>query len=288
MLFTAEQRAALSAHERLWQWKLGLRSILLLFAIISVALLGYVIGSVRGNSYEYVEIYAGVFSLACLGWCIIWAFINIPYLLIRKKTVHPGWNVGADLIGFIALSIAAGSAITYGVLAVADPSVFWEGGGSSSYCSYSYDSSSYGCDYSSRDTPNYSKQKSVAVGQLVGGIFAMIVALLEFTLFVWACVDTHRHNYRVRDAQVAVMTSRVIDNMRQSGQFPAAEYPPIQQQQQNLPLLYQPEPAMVPQGRDVEHGETMYGAGMPPQVPPPPSNHVPMASRGIHPVYRAP
>lgn len=73
MPFASTGREALNANERLWQWKFGLRSIVIVFAVISIGLLGSILGKLRFDHYYYDM---GLLAATNL-WCCV-AVCRLP------------------------------------------------------------------------------------------------------------------------------------------------------------------------------------------------------------------
>lgn len=113
-----------------------------------------------------------------IGLALIWACISIPYLIIKKKAVHPGWHVGMDLTIWMAIGIAAGFAIAGGAVAVADSSYLDDEydnydcqNGSGGY----YGNGGYSYNNNCRNNrPSAARENSLARIQLVGGVFLAI------------------------------------------------------------------------------------------------------------------
>ncbi|MCJ1333953.1 hypothetical protein MMC10_010660 [Thelotrema lepadinum] len=224
-----------------WRMKIGMRSLALLFTLISIATAGY-------------AWFICYLLFLPLGLSLIWNLANIIRRMTARTPVHPGANVGLDLIiwglFFIILIITylAAAGILYlsthsGELSSYNGSYWYsyvgtDNSGSSSSSTttcnngdcYSYAKRATTVDFSS-----LKKYGGVAVASCV---FATLSFLLHFILFVFACVDTHRRRHPERHPEYRV-------GEKTTGQF---NYP--QQQHQQYPLQQQyPQQGAYPQGQ---------------------------------------
>ncbi|KAI9712797.1 MAG: hypothetical protein M1820_001419 [Bogoriella megaspora] len=104
----------LSKGENLWAWKLGLRVILLIVAIIGIGCIGWALSTSMNSPISQYTYYDG--DLGGTDWTLPWGLITLPLsfifcticvavLLLRKRPVHPGVAVGFDLILWLALIV---------------------------------------------------------------------------------------------------------------------------------------------------------------------------------------
>ncbi|KAL9117056.1 MAG: hypothetical protein Q9187_006411 [Circinaria calcarea] len=195
-----------------------------------------------------------------LGVSILWNGANIIVRLSRPRPMHPGANVGMDLVLWLAL-IVTGLLAT--VAAVRNlNSISNESNNQSSKPvknpdgTYSYIYGEYG--YFQNGTygfvpdgtpgarcPDFSSCAARAVAtssihhlgmvEAVGSGFTFLAVLLHFTLFVWACVDVHRGNNGRVEGRAAAMAQTIIAQMADRGVLPSGQQ--TQRQQQTAPLL---------------------------------------------------
>ncbi|KAI9706113.1 MAG: hypothetical protein M1836_005519 [Candelina mexicana] len=193
MVFTTASRAKTREADRRWIWKLCFR------------------------------VAATVFSI--LGSSIIWNILNFIVLLARNKPIHPGANVGCDLILWIAF-VVTGVIAAFGV----DEDLRFEGS-----FRYYYSYSDYPGARSGETCPGFDSCDD-ALGVLkqrgeveaAGVAFAFVVMILHFALFVAACIDVHALN-RSKDEQRAVKVAEtIIAGMEKRGQLPYQQQPPYQ------------------------------------------------------------
>lgn len=156
-----------------------------------------------------------------LGVSFIWFVINTVYLAVKKRPIHPGWNVGADLLfvlGFVAITVFvfSGALSSYqDYRYIAD-----EGGQACTNDVYSY--GYFNCDKHQLTATELSQLQRSANAQLAGAVFLLVLIILHFVLFVWACVDTEavRRNQSVRQ-----LAQEMIEEMRQRGELPPVAQP---------------------------------------------------------------
>jgi hypothetical protein len=136
MPFAADLRAALKANDRHYMWKLGFRTLLLAVNIALVGMIAWVVAAGTANEYYdyYYDIDLVVWDFIPVGVSIIFCSIVLIYQLLRKRPVHPGWDVGVDLLLWMAFGVLAGFTITAGLEDLSDntPSALDGESGSSS------------------------------------------------------------------------------------------------------------------------------------------------------------
>ncbi|KAF2090123.1 hypothetical protein K490DRAFT_62999 [Saccharata proteae CBS 121410] len=231
-------------EEHLWIWKASLRAFTIIICLIGVIIFAWAAAYKYSASYgdEYGDWLDGAvsgFYIIPLGLSIIFNFIVLLVLFLRKRPAHPGIAVGIDLILWLAL-LATGLLATGG----AYTAYYW----SSSYYGNGYDDNGYydnGGSYvynatlgyevyvpdSSTETPCYpfdscAQQAQVesavmhrGVVEFVGVAMTFTALLLHFVLFVWACVDTHRRNGSTTQKKARVIADQIIAEMRDQGQL---------------------------------------------------------------------
>ena len=173
--------------------------------------------------------------------------------MLRKppRPAHPGIAVGIDLILWLAFIVTGMFAVAALLSSeyfasgdyISDP--YYSSGYSGHYeqnkqgtwiyhIDNTYSGYGYGRNASSieRDcTPTFSscKQQDQYINtlwdqrnrrwgvEMVEAICQWLILLLHFTLFVWACVDTHRYNRAAREGRVQAVTDKVIRDMEAKG-----------------------------------------------------------------------
>ena len=120
-------RTAIQEHDRTFIWKLLLRVLAIIFAAVAIGTIAWAITAVpyTGNAatdiveeQDYIGpdyFYNGYtmllpWILIALGLSVIWNIVNIVTLLARNRWIHPGANVGCDLVLWLGLGITAGIA----------------------------------------------------------------------------------------------------------------------------------------------------------------------------------
>ena len=96
MVFNAAKRARAREAERRWLPKLVLRVLCILFVIVSIGLAG------RTYGYDYGVIWLSV--PLCLSFA--WNVANIIVRMVRARPMHPGANVGCDLVLCLLFAVA--------------------------------------------------------------------------------------------------------------------------------------------------------------------------------------
>ncbi|KAK3374603.1 hypothetical protein B0H63DRAFT_452457 [Podospora didyma] len=243
-----------TSHPAMWGSKLILRILGLIFGITALALAGSMATPGIISSIP-IMIVAGP---GCLS--IAWNVAEGICILARggHRGIHPGANVGLDLIIWLGL---AGADIGLWLIGIASWVVESTAGsyGYGSYIGYGGSSSSYGYNYGSNYRSNLLGGSDLtnavdgvrSKGSALMGITA-VLTIIHFSTFVIACYETHIRR-RLRRGPIVVM---------QTTTPPAAPQPvyymPQQQQQQQQSFLLQPQPA---------HMQQMYSPGQPQQHP---------------------
>lgn len=196
-----------------------------------------------------------VWGLIPLGLSFIWSTIVLLVQILSKakNPVHPGIIVGLDLVLWLAFVITAlfaiGAAINEGYYSpeniVYDSSYSYSNGWYGKWhlnknntwvfeykCDQSY---GYSCNPSSKPTrhcgPQFASctQEDAFVNKLwherttrggteyVVAVVEWLNVLLHFTLFVWACVDTHRLNRRTKENKTQDVAEKILKDMQEKG-----------------------------------------------------------------------
>ena len=120
-------QTAIRDHDPTYIWKLLVRVLAILFAAVAIGTIAWAIPAVpyNGSPYSLIEdqeyyigpnyFYDGYTVLLpwvfiALGLSVIWNIVNIIILLARNRWIHPGANVGCDLVLWLGLGATAGIA----------------------------------------------------------------------------------------------------------------------------------------------------------------------------------
>ena len=96
MVFNTRRRAAAKEVEKLWLPKFASRLVCIFFAIVAIGL--------AGATFKWDS---GVIWLVVpLGLSIIWNTANVIVRSVRARPIHPGANVGCDLVIWIIFTVA--------------------------------------------------------------------------------------------------------------------------------------------------------------------------------------
>ena len=96
-------RAALHDAERFWAWKLALRAITIVAALVAVGCVAWTVS----QNYDNGDFWLLPWDLIPLGVSVIWNLSNIIVLFVRKRPVHPGANVGLDLVLWLTFGVTS-------------------------------------------------------------------------------------------------------------------------------------------------------------------------------------
>jgi hypothetical protein len=282
----------LNAGDRYWKFKFGLMIILILTGLIGIGCFAWIITTIPtgGDSYYGYDSYWSLWpSFVTFSVSIIWCVICILVFLARKRSVHPGVRVSLDLLLWLAFIVTALLAI----VALGDLMDFGEYGGiygyysssnegdyvleanntwvweqDSSYISYPRDCSGSSSGYSSGGFKDCAEQDAYinklwhekprrTNTELTGVVCQFFGLVLHFALFVWACVDTHRHNRNKVSKDAEKLAAGIVQTMITNGavvpppgqaymrpQMGQGMYYQLPPQQQGYPM----QPMYIPQG----------------------------------------
>ncbi|KXJ91662.1 hypothetical protein Micbo1qcDRAFT_57076 [Microdochium bolleyi] len=211
----APARAGPPPISRAWHIsKLVLGCFSISFCIVLIVLA--IVGWIRSRAFLY-EI---VWTAPTAGVALCWQVAEFITLLVRRRAVppyrgiHPGAHVGVHLlcwIGFVSVAVVdAFNAVWIAFLQ--------RRGNSSSYYYYGLPASP-----ASRNFITSGEYYAITI---TATVFAAILTIIHFILFVRACVETHHRNSAGRAVQVVYVQYQPGPNGF-SGQ-----YVPVQQQQQ--------------------------------------------------------
>lgn len=317
----------LNAGDRKWEWKVGMRVILLLVSIIGMGCAAWVV-----NTFTSKPMYSGMFYDTDDSWTFPWVLITFVLSILwsaacllvffLRKDHHqmaPGAQVGIDLIlwlGYIGTGLLAVSA-TLSVASFGDRGIIgnYSGSGPWGYSegnnTWTYNSSSssyYTSSRSSRDCDSSSSSSSYRYdnygfancaevddyvnslwqsksarfnSELTATVCQFIALFLHLTLFIWACVDTHRKNSSKVSKDAEKLAADIIQNMIKTGAIiPATPgqaymrpmapqgqqgYPQYAQYQQHPQYQQQPMSQTVPQPPQTSAQAPQAGGRLPPQ-----------------------
>ncbi|KAG9193613.1 hypothetical protein G6011_03648 [Alternaria panax] len=237
----------LNAADRYWKFKAGLGAIAITTGLVGIGCFAWLMSTdLAADSDSY---YTGYNSYAVwpglITWSISIAFIALCTIifLVRKRPVHPGVRVSMDLLLWLAFIITAMFAI-FALRDVLDYGLYGGPGG------YSYSSSDG--DYvlasngtwaweqdtsyinSPRDCTRYTQfqnceEQDAYVNKLwaekgsrsnitLAGVVCQFFGLvIHFVLFVWACVDCHRHNRSKVSKDAEKIAASIVQTMIANG-----------------------------------------------------------------------
>ncbi len=125
-------RTALYADDRTFLWKAILRFLAILLALVGIATTAWALvnqfhtpdslnSNSNSNNYynnNYENYYDPYYDFASLPWTfitlglsVIWNTANLGVLFSRNKPIHPGANVGCDLILWLGLIVTGTAAV---------------------------------------------------------------------------------------------------------------------------------------------------------------------------------
>lgn len=286
------KRQELEEGDAHWKWKIGFRVISIVVGLIGIGCAAWITAHFSNSdywsySYSYYffdDTWLVPWTLITFALSVVWSGACIVVFFSRKHNapMHPGAQVGCDLVLWLAL-IVTGAFAVIATISVgnwgSDGSL--SSGGSGGYYSlasnntwvWTSTSSSYydvpgssgstysepnkrSCDYSS-STETCAQLDAYVNGiwhakpqrynlDLTVSVCQFIACLAHFVLFIWACVDTHRRNSRGVSKDAEKMAADIVMNMVKSGAIiPApgqAYFPPMAQQGAPMGFAYQQQP----------------------------------------------
>lgn len=304
-----------NAGDRYWKFKTALRAILILMDIIGVGCLGWAVAT----AYIYDSSYMLFGSLIPLSVSCVWSSICVIVFLVRKRPVHPGARVALDLLLWLTFIFTVlttlysvisdmswgesgriygyedryGYYSSNGGYTLADNGTWvWESRSSS----YSSSNSGKRACEKAGNTYGYATcaEEDAFINQLwrekphrinvemTGLVSQFFGIVLHFTLFVWACVDTHRRNKGGASKDAEKLAAEIVMKMVKDGAIipppgQAHVMPPMPQQvfyphqgvyanQQMYPQQMYPQ-QMYPQQMYPQqiHPQQVHAKQMPPQ-----------------------
>jgi hypothetical protein len=208
-------------------------------------------------AYGYDSTWSLPWGLITFSISVVWCFLCILLFVIRKRPVHPGVRVTMDLLlwlGFLTTALftmyALIDLLQWGEYGTLDYGSFyssygdyvlqrnntwvWESNSENSgityprSCNSSSSSSSYSYYY---DTPPFANcaemdayvnalwhaKPNRARVELTGTVCQFLGLVLHFALFVWACVDTHKHRRTKVSKDAEILAAGIVEKMVQNG-----------------------------------------------------------------------
>ena len=166
-------RTAIYADDPTYFWKLVLRILCILLSVASIGCIGWALDHhVYSSDYYYGDYgyYGSDFFflpwlLIPLGLSVVWNIANIATLLARNRPIHPGANVGCDLILWLMFGVAGSFA------AIEGSGFIYEG----QYASVndSYDCETYQVDCTSQG--DYTRVELKGIVIVVGASLSFVV-----------------------------------------------------------------------------------------------------------------
>ncbi|KAK3316804.1 hypothetical protein B0H66DRAFT_592929 [Apodospora peruviana] len=220
----------------MWASKLTLRIISLVFCIALIGLGGSLASTGIVSVLPFAIMGPPVFA------ALIWDIAEGICILARggHRGIHPGANVGVDLLLWLALTACT---VILWLIGIASSFLYV-------YCDSYYD---YDYNYYRDDCDNlgYNLNELIGKGRAILGL-AAVLTILHFVTFVIACYETNLRNRRGTTNIVYMYTTTTTTpgGMPQHGgqQYampqtysvaaPAQVYYPHQQQQQQQPMYY--------------------------------------------------
>ncbi|KAI4621301.1 uncharacterized protein J4E87_006929 [Alternaria ethzedia] len=288
----------LNAADRYWKFKFGLKAAAIITGLIGVGCFGWLM-STMDSEYDpdssYSISYESYWSLwpSLITWAasIVWCALCIIVFLLRKRPVHPGVRVAMDLLlwlGFIVTALFSLIALRYLMRWGLDGFDTWGWGYSYSsdgeYVLASNNTWVWEQDTSYIETPrdcsrssqfDSCEEQDAFVNKLwaekdhrsnvtlTGVVCQFFGLVIHFALFVWACVDCHRHRRRTTSKDAEKLAAEIVQNMisngavvpppgqahmkPQPGQVMYYQMPPNQQGYPNQPPYMQQGPGQMQQ-----------------------------------------
>ena len=208
-------------------------------------------------AYGYDSTWSLPWGLITFSISVVWCFLCIMLFVIRKRPVHPGVRVTMDLLlwlGFLVTALFALVALfdllQWGEYGTLDDSSFyssrygdyvlksnntwvWESNSEDSGITYprTCNGSSSSSSYWYYETPPFANcaemdayvnalwhaKPNRARVELTGIVCQFLNLVLHFALFVWACVDTHKHRRSKVSKDAEMLAAGIVEKMVQNG-----------------------------------------------------------------------
>lgn len=313
----------LNAGDRYWKFKFGLGAIAIITGLVGIGCFAYLMTSdlYTNNDYYYLGYNSYAVWPGLITWSVSVAFVALCMIvfIVRKRPVHPGVRVTMDLLLWLAFIITAMFAIfafrdvmDYGLYGGPDGYSYGSGGGDyvlasngtwvweqdTSYVNSPRDCDYYGfnnCEEQDAYVNKLWAEKGTRANTTLTGVVCQFFGLvIHFALFVWACVDCHRHNRSKTSKDAEKLAANIVQTMitngaivpppgqahmkPQPGQVMYYQVPPNQQGYPMQPQYMQQgpgqmqqfgqHPQMMQQQQRMSPGQYPMGQpGMPPVAP---------------------
>jgi hypothetical protein len=247
----------LNTGDRYWKFKTALQAIAIIIGLIGIGTLGWCFSNTPsyGFSYGYDSTWSLWPSFITFSCSIIWCVACIGIFVFRKRPVHPGLRVAIDLLlwlGFIATALLAlvsffelsqwadygdmgnsfGQSSRYGDYELA-PNGTWVWQQDPDRTSTSYlrpcESNSTRSNYYYGPTFDNCADQDAYINQLwrekphresvqlTGVVCQFFGLVLHLMLFIWACVDCHRHNRKKVSKDAEKLAANIVQTMITNG-----------------------------------------------------------------------
>ena len=253
-------RREIHADDPTYLWKVILRTLALLFAFVGIGTIAWALAyqpipslapstsSSSSYSNDYSYDYYGVYdndifllpwSFISLGLSVIWNIANIIVLFSRNRPIHPGANVGCDLVLWLSFAVT-GSFATIGILDYLGPypgDDFYEGYYGGGYGGTFSNGTTIACEGFSNcgaETSYYNALRHKGIVIAVGCAMQFIVLsvlhylplgithkltcritrLLHFALFISACRYTHARRHNKSSIRAKAITAEATEIAR--------------------------------------------------------------------------
>ncbi|KAI1265630.1 hypothetical protein F5Y18DRAFT_41419 [Xylariaceae sp. FL1019] len=220
--------------------RIGLTVLSSILGIIIIALTSQLLG--QGSWVAATELYAYPIAVAS----VLWNTAELITYCVRlrkhhQRGIHPGAHVALHLLLWLAgvFGVLLTVSLLLGVQSELD------------YCENYYDNQGYQSSSCDEFTP-YTYYRSM-IFPIIQGLLAVFALWLvvHFTLFVLACIETHRRN--------VMLPTAILVPISQPGVAPMQYYP----QQGAVPIQYYQQPVMpMPAQAYMPPGPVMANSGM--------------------------
>ncbi|KAK4697276.1 hypothetical protein P7C71_g763, partial [Lecanoromycetidae sp. Uapishka_2] len=250
-------RQAMYADDPTFLWKLILRISAIPLALIGIgtvacALVTHPIPALAPStgstfSFDFQDFVTLPWSFIPLSLSILWNVANVAILLSKNRPVHPGMNVGCDLVLWLFLGVT-GTFATFGAAQYIDNSIegyddFTDNGGGTYPNGIALDCGSFSSCDAETTYANALQHKGIVITVGVAMEFALV--LIHFALFISACRYTHARRYNNSSFKAKAIPAEDNEIARKMVANPSTGssiqlQPLLQQPQQQAGGAYQP------------------------------------------------